>query len=92
MKREWWIGPEEGREGVVAALAECEAIGERLGGAFIIVPVRKASDWPDGTRTYRTIGWKFVHDSYVPAIEQQVEDQMAAEEPVAPPPVAAEVE
>lgn len=61
-KREWDIDIEDYesidafRGDVAQALAELEAIGYRLGGAFLVAPIRV----PVGER-YVTTGWRFRH-------------------------------
>jgi hypothetical protein len=56
------------RDEVARMLAELEAIGHYIRGAFTIVPVgMRVRLFPGGPEEYATVAWQFRHDSFVPA-------------------------
>jgi hypothetical protein len=75
---------EDFRDGVARALAECEAVGYRLGGAIVATPLRVETDSRvRGVRDFVTTGWVFQH-AFAPAGKRA--------EPPAVDPVAAQPE
>lgn len=79
-KREWIIEAEQGRQAVVEALIEMEAIGERCGGIFTVAPIRDWTDWGDGTRSFHTRCWRFRWESYMPTVQPPAEQKMPEEQ------------
>ena len=54
------------REAVRQALLDCEAIGYREGGAFVVTPIRLEQAERFGVREFETLGWMFSH-TFMPA-------------------------
>jgi hypothetical protein len=80
VERRWTVGPDNSGEAdrgrVHQLLADIESIGHKVGGSFVLVPLREKRPDDEG----RTVGWTAVWRSFTPAFApgDPTDDEAAA--------------